>query len=161
MLTHESAGKCEEAVQRYLEATRIDDRFADLHYRLGRCYQAIGNYAEARNRYIQALNLDTLRFRADTEINNIIRSIADSMSSEDIYLVDTERKFEEKSPHGAPGNELFDDHVHMNFRGNYILARSMFKQVSKILPDWVRRYVLMIPYCRLFMTITKKTLRTS
>jgi tetratricopeptide (TPR) repeat protein len=125
-----------EAILKYLEAHAIDDRFADLSYRLARCYWAQGNYEAARKRYVQARDLDTLRFRADTRINNIIRLVA---KDREIYLLDAMRLFAEKSPHSIPGKEMFYDHVHMNFRGNYILAESLFRQITKMLPDRLRR----------------------
>jgi tetratricopeptide (TPR) repeat protein len=121
-----------EAIERYLQADAIDDRFADLSYRLARCYWALENYEEARKRYVQARDLDTLRFRADTEINNIIRLVAKARG---ISLLDTSKFFSANSPHNTPGGEMFYDHVHLNFRGNYILAENLFRQLSPIIAE--------------------------
>ena len=49
------------------------------------------------------------------------------------------KTFEQNSPHSTAGNELFYEHVHMNFHGNYILATELFKQVTEILPERVVR----------------------
>ncbi|MGA1867950.1 MAG: tetratricopeptide repeat protein [bacterium] len=57
----EDLSKYSEAIQRYLDAERIDDGYADLQFRLGRCYLAIGEYDKAGERYIKARDLDTLR----------------------------------------------------------------------------------------------------
>jgi len=133
----ESEARYAAAIQRYLEAGRLDNCYADLHYRLARCYWQLGNYDSARDRYIQARDLDTLRFRADTKINDIIRSAAGGSSAEGAYLVDAVKDFEENSVEGIPGNDLFYEHVHMNFKGNYVLAKSVFQQVTNILPHWV------------------------
>ncbi len=122
------------AIERYLEAVKIDDRYADLQFRLGRCYWAAAEYQKARERYIRARELDTLRFRADTRINNIIRNVVDSKAAEGIYLTDTIEVFEKNSPHATPGQELFYEHVHLNFKGTYFLAKALFEQVEKILP---------------------------
>jgi tetratricopeptide (TPR) repeat protein len=135
----ESAGEYSKAVRLYLNAARIDSRFADLQHRLGKSYWALGNYKEARDRYIMALSLDTLRFRADSQVNNIIRSVSESGSGEGIYFVDAIRAFEEESQYKTPGDGLFYDHVHMNFKGNYILAKTVFSQIANILPEQVRR----------------------
>jgi tetratricopeptide (TPR) repeat protein len=67
-------------------------------------------------------------------INNIVRSIATGREAEGIYLTDTTEVFEKNSPHATPGQELFYEHVHLNFKGNYLLAKAVFKQVEKILP---------------------------
>jgi len=123
-----------DAIECYLEAAKIDDRYADLQFRLARCYWAAAEYKKARERYIRALELDTLRFRADTRINNIIRDVAGDKTAEGIYLTDTIEVFEKNSPHAIPGKELFYEHVHLNFKGNYFLAKTIFEQVEKILP---------------------------
>ncbi len=131
---HELQGNYTGAIERYLEAAKIDDRYADLQFRLGRCYWADTEYQKARERYIRARELDTLRFRADTRIINIIRDTAAGKAAEGIYLTDTIEVFEKNSPHATPGQELFYEHVHMNFKGNYFLAKALFEQVEKILP---------------------------
>ena len=130
----ELAGDYARAVECYLAAAQIDDSYADLQFRLGRCYWSAAEYEKARERYIRALELDTLRFRADTRINRIIRDVAGNMTAEGIYLVDTVRIFEKSCPHAAPGQELFYEHVHLNFKGNYLLAKTIFEQVQKIFP---------------------------
>jgi tetratricopeptide (TPR) repeat protein len=134
----ESAGMYDQAIREYLKAAQIDDRFANLQYRLGRCYWYLGRYIEARPRFFQAQEFDTLRFRADIKINKIIRKVATSRSSKGVYLVDAVKAFEANSPHGTQGNELFYEHVHMNFTGNYILARELFQQIENILPAQIK-----------------------
>jgi tetratricopeptide (TPR) repeat protein len=136
----ETDGDFNEAVEQYLAAGEIDDRFADLQFRLGRCDWAMGEYDKARERFIQARQLDTLRFRADTRINKIIRDIAGNKAADGVYLVDAVKVFQENSPRETPGEELFYEHVHMNFTGNYLLAKSVFGQVEKILPQRIKCY---------------------
>ncbi|MFB0551781.1 MAG: tetratricopeptide repeat protein [Phycisphaerae bacterium] len=135
---HESAGEFAEAIEHYLAAARIDDRYADLQFRLGRCYWAMGEYDRARDRYIEAREMDTLRFRADTRINEIIRAVSGNGAKEGVYLVDIVRALEENSPYKTPGEELLYEHVHLNFNGNYLLAKTVLKQVEEILPKWVK-----------------------
>ena len=130
----ELKGDYPDAIERYLEAAKIDDHYADLQFRLGRCYWALAEYEKARTRYIRARELDTLRFRADTRINNIIRNMASARAAEGIYLIDTTEVFERNSPHAVPGQELFYEHVHLNFKGNYFLAKVLFEKVQQILP---------------------------
>jgi tetratricopeptide (TPR) repeat protein len=131
---HELKRDYADAIECYLEAAKIDDRYADLQFRLGRCYWAAAEYEKARERYIRARELDTLRFRADSRINNIIRDIAGDKTAEGIYLTDTAKYLEKNSPNAIPGQELFYEHVHLNLKGNYFLAKTIFEQVEKILP---------------------------
>jgi tetratricopeptide (TPR) repeat protein len=136
----ETDGDYAEAVKLYLQATEIDDRYADLQFRLGRCYWEMGEYEKARSGYILARELDTLRFRADERINEIVRDTAGDKIDEGVYLVDAAKVFEENSTHQTPGEELFYEHVHMNFNGNYLLAGAIFQQVEKILPERIKSY---------------------
>jgi tetratricopeptide (TPR) repeat protein len=137
---YENAGEYAKAAERYLAAARIDEGYAELQFRLGRCYWALGEYDKARERYVKARELDTLRFRADTRINQIIRSVADEAGAEDVHLVDAVDVFEENSPYEIAGGELFHEHVHLNFKGNYLLARAVFEKVEKALPDRIKRH---------------------
>jgi tetratricopeptide (TPR) repeat protein len=136
----ETDGNYAEAVERYLKAAEIDSSYANLQFRLGRCYWAMGEYEKSRERYIQARHLDTLRFRADNRINEIIRNEACDRAAEGVYLLDAVRTFEKNSPHEITGEELFLEHVHMNFKGNYLLAETIFKQVEEILPQRIKHY---------------------
>lgn len=136
---HQVAQRFKQAVTSFQEAARIDDRFADLHYHLGKCHWAMKSYEQARSSFVLARDLDTLRFRADTEINRIIRTAAESGRDAGVRLVDVARAFAERSPNGVPGEELFDEHVHMNFTGNYVLARALLAQVCALLPERLRR----------------------
>jgi tetratricopeptide (TPR) repeat protein len=79
--------------------------------------------------------MDTLRFRADSRINQIIHDVVRHNNTKGLYLVDAVKVFEQNSPHGIPGMELFHEHVHLNFHGNYLLAKTVFEQVEKILPN--------------------------
>ena len=126
------------AVEQYLKAVEIDDRYADLQFRLGRCYWAMDEFDRSRERYILARELDTLRFRADNRINNIICDIASGRTDERVYFLDVVNIFEQNSPHRTTGEELFYEHVHMNFKGNYLLAATIFQLVDKILPERIK-----------------------
>jgi tetratricopeptide (TPR) repeat protein len=122
-----------EALARYEEAARIDDRYAELAFRQGRCLAALGRHAEAKEKYSQARDLDTLRFRSDTTINRTIREVAAELAGRRVHLADAERAFEEASPNGIPGDELLLEHVHMNFAGNYLMARTVFREIAPAL----------------------------
>jgi hypothetical protein len=38
------------------------------------------------------------------------------------------------SPHQIPGEEFFYEHVHLNFQGNYLLARAFAEQIESAWP---------------------------
>ncbi len=130
----EKEKKYNEAIWHYEEASRIDDHYADLAFRLGRCYAALGKKSEAKDYFTRARDLDTLRFRSDTTINRTIREVLASQKAERVRLADAELAFEQSSPAGIPGEELFLEHVHMNFKGNWLLARTVFECMTELAP---------------------------
>lgn len=130
----ETDGQYQPAIDRYMTAVEMDDTYADLHFRIGRCGWKLGKYQQARQEYIKARDYDTLRFRADTQINEIIHKIAANRQQEGIYFIDSITALQENSPHQTPGMKLFYEHVHFNFSGNYIIASAIFPAVQKLLP---------------------------
>jgi tetratricopeptide (TPR) repeat protein len=123
-----------EALGRYEDAARIDDAFADLAFRRGRCLLALGKTSAAREQFVRAWDLDALRFRSDATINATIRDVVAAQADAGIVLADVERAFELSSPDGIPGENLFLEHVHMNFHGNYVLARTVFESIKELAP---------------------------
>ena len=137
-IEREEAGNVADPIELYQAAARIDDTFADAQFRLARCLEATDQIEKAIEYYQAARQYDTLRFRADDRINETIRRAAGDFSNRGVHLVDAERMFAENSPHALPGRDLFHEHVHMTFHGNYLLARSIFEQVETMLPERVR-----------------------
>lgn len=135
------AGDHEQAVGSYVAAAVIDNRFAELHFRLGKCYLALGQFDRAREHFIRARDLDALRFRADSRINQIIREVASAREAEGVHLVDAERAVagdDARTPGGIPGGRLLHEHVHLKFEGNYAVAAALFEQVGPLLPPALR-----------------------
>jgi tetratricopeptide (TPR) repeat protein len=133
----EVKGRWHEALQQYETAAKIDDRFAELQFRLGRCLMKAGRFAEARDRFESARDLDVLRFRADSRINPIIREVADEQATDGVRFVDAERALAQSDPDakGISGGDIFYEHVHLTFDGNYLLARAVLDQVREALPQ--------------------------
>ena len=98
----EAAGKSDEAVARYEEAARIDDQFADLQFRWGGATPHWGELGRPCQDSL-ARDLDAVRFRSDTAVNQTIRRVAEDRASDGVLLVDAERDFAAASPGGIPG----------------------------------------------------------
>lgn len=133
----EASNRWQEALEQFEAAAKIDDRFAELQFRLSQWLMKAGRFAEARERFESARDLDALRVRADSRINAIIRQVAAEQEAAGLHFVDAERILAESNPdsHGIPGEDLFYEHVHFTFVGNYLLARAVFDQVCKALPQ--------------------------
>jgi tetratricopeptide (TPR) repeat protein len=130
----ESVGKFPGALEKYAQASAIDPQYAELHFRAGRCQLALTNDDQALRESELARDYDALAFRADTRINQIIKDAADVHAGQGVYFLDAARMLTQNSPEKMSGNELFYEHVHLNFEGNYLLARAFAEQTTKLLP---------------------------
>ena len=130
----EGEGRWAEAADAFQRAAEIDPEHAETAYRLGRCEARLGRDAEARRHLELARDLDTLRFRADTRTNAIVREVARREARRPARRT-PKRRSRAQSPHGAPGDESFLDHVHLTFHGNYLLGVALLEQVREALPE--------------------------
>lgn len=123
------------AIDQFLAAGRIDDQFAELHFRLARCYAATKQLDKARAAFARARDLDTLRFRTDHRLNEIARSVAADVPG--VHSVDVEQALDAASAlaNTVTGRNFFYEHCHMTFEGNYLIAATLFSQVVSLLPD--------------------------
>jgi tetratricopeptide (TPR) repeat protein len=138
-LEAQEAGKAREAAAWFRRALQLDDSSAELQFRCATAALAGGDTSEAQRRFALACDLDTLRFRCDRKLNEILRRAAAGRESEGILFVDAEAALARQSPGGLPGKELFHEHVHLTFEGNYHLAWNLVEQIEKLLPETVRR----------------------
>lgn len=127
-------GNCLAALAAYSSAEKIDDQYADLEFRMARCYEALANLKAAQDHYVRAGDLDTLRFRADSQINEIIRKVA-TTSGPDVQLLDAQALFAARSRDGVIGSELLYDHVHFTPLANYLFARAAFGEIMSFWPS--------------------------
>lgn len=125
-------------------ALAIDSSFADTHFRLARLLDEQGDLPGARSHYLEALELDALRFRADSRINAIIRSVAARYPTT-VTLVDAAKELgsDPTSTVMPAGADRFFEHVHLHWAGNYALGRLMAPAVwaalsseKTALPQW-------------------------
>jgi len=137
-LTFEEAGKHAEALAAYQQGAALDDQSADLAFCVGRSLLALDRTAEGKSWLNRARDLDTLRFRADTHLNEIIIRQATNRVQQGVHLVDSEALLNGHSPHGISGWEFVSEHVHFNFTGNYRLAVGFADQIAAGLPVKVR-----------------------
>jgi tetratricopeptide (TPR) repeat protein len=136
----EAEKKYADAIRAYLAANVTDSGYADLAFRVARCYAALGDAEQAKAQYVRARDLDALRFRSDSAINAIIRDVAAKSDPATVRLADAESAFARSSPGETPGEELFLEHVHMNFHGNYLLARTIFETLANPPPPSLARF---------------------
>ena len=118
-----------DAIGHFQAALEIDPDYADTHFRLATAFENVANFQEAKTHYQRALDLDALRFRADTRINQIIQKVAASVESDTFSFVDNAAAFEQASQPFQPGWNLLLEHVHYDFSGNHVLAAEISRSI--------------------------------
>jgi len=78
---------------------------------------------EAHRLFVRARDLDVIRFRAPSAVNDVIQTAAAASGAR--YVPVAER-FDSLSPARAPGHELFLEHVHPTRHGYALIAASFF-----------------------------------
>lgn len=124
------------AIQAYDRAAKLAPGHADILFRLGQCHLALSNRGSAQAYFQLACNNDALPFRADAQVNEIIAAAASQSLSDrnSVVLFDAPGVMARRSSDGIPGDESFYEHVHLNFDGNFHLAKAFAEMVFKQLP---------------------------
>lgn len=109
---------------------------AEKEYKLAGQLEAGGEIDKAKKYYIEAKDLDALRFRAPEEFNVILRGLAKKYNYLIVPAVDY---FEKESVHGIIGKELILEHLHPNKEGYFLLAKAFYETMKNnkmINPIW-------------------------
>ncbi len=147
----------ETALTEWQQAAEIDDRYAELRFQMGHAYLTLGDAERSKAHLRAARDLDTLRFRADSMINQTIRQVATAHPEHGVSLLDmagalidgtfvedtfvegpfVEGTFVDDAASdkaegfpGMPGNRFFHEHVHFNFAGNFALASAVYRHLE-------------------------------
>lgn len=119
----------ENAARLLTQARAIDNRYAELHYRLGQALYQLDRHDESEAALRQAVEEDVCPLRAPGRISEIISDTAERKSA---ALVDFATAIRRRSPHGIPGSELFLDHVHPNAEGYGLLALEIIETLTRV-----------------------------
>ncbi|MGA3008226.1 MAG: hypothetical protein ABSE59_10075, partial [Opitutaceae bacterium] len=124
-------GANEKAWHGFNAALKIDSEYAGTYYMLGKVAESRGELELARQNYLNALHWDALHFRPDSRINDIIRKVAKEGGAQ-IELVDAARElgFDPASTGSISGREILFEHVHLNWEGNFQLARLLAEKCA-------------------------------
>ncbi|HWB93868.1 MAG TPA: hypothetical protein VG605_18545 [Puia sp.] len=98
-------------------------------YALGDSAYRAGAFDLARRYYVQAREIDALRFRAPMAIDSVIVQLAGAYPN--VHLVDALGRFEEASPHGIVGKETMLEHVHPNLYGYALLSDAFCQAIAR------------------------------
>ena len=128
-----TAGDTTAARDAWDRAAERDARPADLAYRRARAMLGRDDEA-ARVGFGTARDRDMLRFRCDSRLAAQVDTLAADSADRGVRRVDVRAAVDAASSHGIPGREVFDDHVHYNFAGNYVASRAIAAALLAVLP---------------------------
>lgn len=120
--------KYSDALKQFEGARSLDDAHAELNYNIALTQVALTNHLAAAVAFETARDLDTLRFRCDSELNRRIQSIATN-AGPNVHFVNASERLG-LSATNIPGTNIFLDHVHFTFHGNYLLARVLAEEIG-------------------------------
>ena len=122
----------EQALAGYRQALRIDGRYAELHYRIGRILLRLGRLEDAHAAFRRALNEDVCPLRAVDEIFESIQRVA---RRENVSVVDFRSQLlaacRRDASHESLGDEYFLDHVHLNIATHRQLALWIIEDLQR------------------------------
>jgi len=107
---------------------RADWRLSVLHFYMGKAYEQLGQYQQARQAYVQAVDLDGLPHRVLSGFSQLVREVAREPG---VHLVDLDQAFQAAAKHGIPGYEFFFDDCHPLPIGHAIIARELARLIRK------------------------------
>ncbi len=88
---------------------------------------AEGDSATARELFVRARDMDVVRFRAPSELNEVVRR---AVSAGGARYVPVSESFDGESS-GMPGSALFLEHVHPTQAGQLLIARTFFEALRE------------------------------
>ncbi len=111
---------------RYRALLERQPDFAEAHFRLGRLLERAGAFADAREHYIRARDLDGFPVRCQSDIAQIYRDVAARHNS---ILVDGSAVLRAGSRHGILDDELFHDAHHPTLVSHLSLGQAVLDQL--------------------------------
>lgn len=100
-----------------------DDSLAMSVFEEAQMFYKSGDFTRAFQEFERAKELDGIRFRAPSIINELLRTFSES---EGIELVETQEVLRQASNSGLEDSTLFIDHLHPNDRGHKLMAALFF-----------------------------------
>lgn len=128
--TQYRTGAFDEALDSYRQALKIDDRYAELHYRMGQVLFKLERFDEAEQAFRRAVDEDIAPLRM---LGSMRKTIEETASHNDAPLVDFPQILRKvyRQQYGQPilGQEYFLDHVHPTIDGNRLLALALLDRL--------------------------------
>ena len=118
------------SLQRAQQLYKLDTTNTYLNFRIGTICLAKKNIPEAKYFLTRARDEDLLKFRAPSQINQIIKRVA---RHHRIAFISSDSLFGSlATSNGIPDDKLFREHLHPNARGYYEIASLFVKKILEL-----------------------------
>jgi|WetSurMetagenome_2_1015567.scaffolds.fasta_scaffold04394_5 tetratricopeptide (TPR) repeat protein len=124
-----NGGNWKEAAEVFAGVLSIDSASADGSYGVARALLMKGDSAGARAYFLGARDKDRIRFRASTDANRIIATVAREKRA---GLVDIADIMSARSVGRVIGRDWMCDHLHPNPQGYYVIAASYYVGIQRL-----------------------------
>jgi tetratricopeptide (TPR) repeat protein len=108
-------------------AAAIDPRHAELLFAIGKAFESLGRFEQAKEWFIRAKDEDICPLRILEPMHDIILNAS---KQHQIPLVDAHALFSSWSNDGIPGSEWLVDHIHPTITGHQRLADELFQAMA-------------------------------
>ena len=130
----QARGDFAAAAQDCEAASKLDGTVAELQFRWAQCLLRLTNDNVAAEHFSLARDYDALPFRTTSKLNELTTNTGKRIAGSGLVLFDAVKMTDGISPGGVAGEELFYEHAHFNFDGNYVMGRSWAGLVRALLP---------------------------
>ena len=126
-------GKLDDALVKYRQALQIDDRYAELHFRIGQVLFEQQHFDAAEKAFRRAVEEDVAPLRI---LASMQQTVADVTEDANIPMIDfpaiMRQAYLHEYGHTVFGNEYFTDHVHTSIEGYRKLGMALFDRLVKL-----------------------------
>lgn len=119
-------GRLKEALEAYQAILRLEPRFAFAAKRAGDCCERLKRYDQARSYYQSAVDNDGNPYRETTRQRELLKDVCRRLK---VPVIDASKLFEDASPDGLAGYDLFWDNCHPTLRGYSLIAGAIADQL--------------------------------
>ncbi|MCA9218211.1 MAG: SGNH/GDSL hydrolase family protein [Planctomycetales bacterium] len=105
----------------------IDQRHANAHYFLGRCYETVAAFDKAKTSYERGKDEDICPLRMLESMHAILFNVARQTNTP---VVDARALLEDRDEHGITGNKTLIDHVHPHIKGHQLIADAILDRME-------------------------------
>jgi tetratricopeptide (TPR) repeat protein len=131
-LEAENRKENDSSLKAYEEALSLCDHFAEVHFRLGKVYQAQHKHEKAWEAFQKAIDHDGMPIRAVSAQNEFIRSLE---HFDHVRVADSLAHLKSRAQNGLLDEHLIIDGVHPNLEGYLLIGEAVAKAIHSLFPS--------------------------